>query len=202
MPGVRLVVLVSGTGSNLQALLDATHDPTYPAKVVAVGADRDGIGALGRAAAAGVSTFVARLTDHPTRQTWDHALAAATAGAEPDLVVLAGFMRILGPAFLGRFGERTINTHPALLPSFPGAHPVRDTLIHGVKLTGVTVHFVDAGVDSGPIIAQAAVPVLDTDDEASLHDRIKGVERPLLVETVRRLASYGWTITGRTVSIP
>lgn len=199
---MRLVVLVSGNGSNLQSLLDAADDPTYPATVVAVGADRAGCHALERAANAEVPSFVVPLADHTDRASWDRALADAIAAYQPDLVVLAGFMKILGAACLRRFGGRIINTHPALLPAFPGARPVRDTLAYGVKLTGATVHFVDRDVDRGPIIAQATVPVLDDDDEAALHDRIKGVERPLLVEVVRRLAAGGWTITERTVRIP
>jgi phosphoribosylglycinamide formyltransferase 1 len=193
----RLVVLVSGTGSNLSALLDAVADPAYGAQVVAVGADRGGIPALDNATAAGVPTYVVCLTDHADRAAWDRALTAATAEHHPDLVVCAGFMKLLGPAFLDRFGPRIINTHPALLPSFPGARPVHDTLAHGVKLTGVTVHVVDAGLDSGPILAQAAVPVRDDDDEERLHGRIKSVERALLVETVGRLARGGFRVEGR-----
>ena len=198
----RLVVLVSGTGSNLAALLKATEDATYGARVVAVGADRDDIPALDKAAAAGVPTYVVRLADHPDRDAWDKALTEATAEHQPDLVVCAGFMKILGPAFLDQFGPGIVNTHPALLPSFPGATPVRDTLAHAVKLTGVTVHFVDAGLDSGPIVAQAAVPVHDDDDEDRLHERIKSVERTLLVETVGRLARDGFRVEGRKVVLP
>jgi phosphoribosylglycinamide formyltransferase-1 len=198
----KLVVLVSGTGSNLAALLTACADPAYGACIVAVGADRPDIPALDKAAAAGVPTFVTRVGDYPDRAAWDRALTEATAGYDPELVVCAGFMKILGPAFLDRFGPGIVNTHPALLPSFPGATPVHDTLAHGVKLTGVTVHFVDSGLDEGPIVAQATVPVRDDDDEDSLHERIKEVERDLLVDTVRRLVRDGYRIEGRKVLVP
>jgi phosphoribosylglycinamide formyltransferase 1 len=198
----RLVVLVSGSGSNLQALLDACADPGYGASVVAVGADRPDIRALERATSTGVPTFVTRLTDFADRAAWDTALTEAVAAHEPDLVVSAGFMKLVGPAFLRRFEGRMVNTHPALLPSFPGARGVRDALEYGAKVTGVTVHFVDAGVDSGPVIAQAAVPVLHGDDEDKLHERIKTVERALLVETVGRLVREGHRIEGRKVFIP
>ena len=198
----RLVVLVSGSGTNLQALLDASADPAYPAEVVAVGADTAGIAGLDRAAAAGLPSFVVPLAVHADRADWDVALADAVAAHEPDWVVCAGFMRILGAGFLDRFPERVINTHPALLPSFPGAHGVRDTLAYGVKLTGCTVHLVDSGVDTGPVLAQGTVPVEPDDDETSLHDRIKTVERSLLVGTVAALAVHGCTVTGRKASIP
>jgi phosphoribosylglycinamide formyltransferase-1 len=198
----RLVVLVSGSGTNLQALLDAAADPAYPAQVVAVGADRDGIEALARAERAGVPTFVLRVGDFPDREAWDAAFADETAKHEPDLVVSAGFMKLAGAAFLDRFGGRYINTHPALLPAFPGMHGARDALAHGVKVTGCTVFVVDAGIDTGPILAQAAVPVLDDDDEAALHERIKSAERGLLVDTVARMARGGWTVSGRTAALP
>jgi phosphoribosylglycinamide formyltransferase-1 len=194
----RLVVLVSGTGTNLQALLDAATDPAYPATVVAVGADRDGIEALARAARAGNPTFVLRVGDFPSREAWDAAFADETAKHEPDLVVSAGFMKLAGAAFLERFGGRYINTHPALLPAFPGMHGARDALAYGVKVTGCTVFVVDAGVDTGPILAQTAVPVLDGDDADSLHERIKSAERVLLVETVARIARDGIPLPGRT----
>jgi phosphoribosylglycinamide formyltransferase-1 len=204
----RLVVLVSGSGTNLQALLDAVAaegPERYGARIVAVGADRRSAGGLERARAAGVPTFVCRVQDHPTREDWDAALTEATAGYAPDLVVSAGFMKILGKEFLARFGGRTVNTHPALLPSFPGAHGVRDALAYGAKVTGCTVHFVDDGVDTGPIIAQAAVDVVEEDTpegEAALHERIKDVERRLLVEVVGRLARHGHRIEGRKVRLP
>ncbi|SDH49800.1 phosphoribosylglycinamide formyltransferase-1 [Sinosporangium album] len=195
----RLVVLVSGSGTNLQALLDAASDQAYGAAVVAVGADRTGIEGLARAERAGVPTFVERVTDHESRAAWDEALASRIAGFRPDLVVSAGFMKILGPRVLK--DHTIVNTHPALLPSFPGAHAVRDALAYGVKITGCTVHLVDAGVDTGPVIAQSAVEVLPSDDEDSLHERIKTVERDLLVETVGRMAREGFTVTGREVRL-
>ncbi|GAA0419300.1 phosphoribosylglycinamide formyltransferase [Streptomyces luteireticuli] len=199
----RIIVLVSGSGTNLQALLDAiAADPDgYGARVVAVGADREGIAGLERAERAGLPVFVRRVQDFASRDAWDAALAEATAAYEPDLVVSAGFMKILGKHFLARFGGRTVNTHPALLPSFPGAHGVRDALAYGVRVTGCTVHFVDEGVDTGPIIAQGVVEVRDEDDETALHERIKEVERSLLVEVVGRLARHGYRIEGRKVRI-
>jgi formyltetrahydrofolate-dependent phosphoribosylglycinamide formyltransferase len=200
-PDARLVVLVSGSGSNLQALLDATADEAFGARVVAVGADRDGIAALDRARAAGVPTFVLRVKDFPDRAAWDRALAGACAEFAPDLVVLAGFMKLVGPGFLRQFGGRLINTHPALLPSFPGMHAVRDALDHGVRLSGCTIFLVDEGTDTGPVIAQVAVPVRDDDDETLLHERIKQAERVLLVDTVGRMVREGWSMTGRKVRI-
>jgi phosphoribosylglycinamide formyltransferase-1 len=193
----RLIVLVSGTGTNLQALLSACADDAYGARVVAVGADRHGIAALARAEQAGVPTFVHRIADYPDRARWDLALTESCADFKPGLIVLAGFMKLIGNAFLERFGECVINTHPALLPSFPGMHGVRDALDYGVKVTGCTVFMVDAGIDTGPVIAQAPVPVRDDDDEASLHERIKLAERSLLADTVGRMAREGWTIQGR-----
>ncbi|TYB59902.1 phosphoribosylglycinamide formyltransferase [Nonomuraea sp. PA05] len=195
----RLVVLVSGSGTNLQALLDASADPSYGARVVAVGADREGIEGLARATRANVPTFVEKVGNYAARADWDAAIAAKIASYEPDLVVSAGFMKILGTPTLDAFP--VLNTHPALLPSFPGAHGVRDALAHGVKVTGCTVMLADEGVDTGPIVAQAAVPVQPDDDEAVLHERIKVVERRLLVETVGRMAREGWTVSGRTVRI-
>ncbi|MEV6208338.1 phosphoribosylglycinamide formyltransferase [Kitasatospora sp. NPDC051914] len=205
-PGpARLVVLVSGSGTNLQALIDAVQDPAYGAEILAVGADRTDIAGLKRAEAAGIPTFVHRIADHADRAAWDAALTASVAGYEPDLVVTAGFMKILGPEFVGAFAGRIVNTHPALLPSFPGAHGVPDALAHGVKVTGCTVHLVDAGVDTGPIIAQGVVEVLDADHAdggEALHERIKTVERKLLVEVVGRLAREGHRIEDRKVWIP
>jgi phosphoribosylglycinamide formyltransferase-1 len=195
-------VLVSGTGTNLAALLDAADQPSYGAAVVAVGADREGIAALDRARARGVPTFVLRVDDFASRDEWDAAFADAVAAHEPDLVVSAGFMRLAGPAFLSRFGGRYVNTHPALLPAFPGMHGARDALDYGVRVTGATLFIVDAGVDTGPIAGQVAVPVRDDDDEASLHERIKVEERAMLVDVVGRMAREGWTVTGRKVTIP
>ncbi len=191
----RLVVLVSGAGTNLQALIDASTDPAYGAAVVAVGADRDGIAALDRATAANIPTFTTKVRDFPTRDAWDDALAAACAEYDPDLIVCAGFMKLVGKSFLARYSGRCLNTHPALLPSFPGMHGVRDALAYGVKITGCTVFIVDEGVDAGPVLAQAAVPVHDGDDEAALHERIKVAERTLLVGTVGRMAREGWSVS-------
>lgn len=197
----RLVVLASGEGTLLAHLIDACgSDPAGP-QVVGVGADRPGAKALSRAEAAGIDTFVCRVSDYQDRAAWDAALAGACAGFRPDLVVSAGFMKLLGPAFLGRFGGRCINSHPALLPSFPGMHGVRDALAYGVKVTGCTVFFVDDGLDSGPVIAQQAVPVHADDDEESLTERIKSAERVLLARTVRDMLTQGWSVTGRTVRI-
>ena len=195
----RLVVLVSGSGTNLQALLDATADPAYGATIVAVGADKPGILGLTRAADAKVPTFVVAPGDFPDRAGWDAALADAIAAHEPDVVVSAGFMRILGPAVLMRFPHRILNTHPALLPAFPGAHAVRDALAYGATVTGVTVHIIDAGVDTGPVIAQRAVDIEPSDTEDVLHERIKNVERGLLVDVVQRFAAGGYRLEGRKV---
>ena len=195
----RLVVLVSGGGTNLQALLDAAVDPAYGAQVVAVGSDRPGVQGLARAEDAGIPTFTARLGDFDSREAWDEALAREVLAYAPDLVVLAGFMKLTGPAFLARFGGRTLNTHPALSPSFPGMHGPRDALAYGVKVTGATLFVVDAGVDTGPIVDQVAVRVEDDDDVETLHERIKVAERAMLVEQVGRLAREGFTITDRSV---
>jgi phosphoribosylglycinamide formyltransferase-1 len=198
----RLVVLASGTGTNLQALLDASADPAYGGEVVAVGADRTGTGAVERAHAAGIPTFELPVDAFGDRDDWDAALAGQVASYEPDLVVSAGFMKLTGTAFLERFGGRFVNTHPALLPAFPGMHGPRDALAHGVKITGATLFVVDAGVDSGPIVAQTMVPVEDGDTVQALHERIKAAERIMLVEIVGRMVREGFTITGRKVTIP
>lgn len=201
----RLVVLVSGSGTNLQALIDAVADPAYGAEIVAVGADRSGIAGLERAEKAGLATFVHRVKDFADRADWDAALTDSVAGHQPDLVVTAGFMKILGDRFISAFAGRIVNTHPALLPAFPGAHGVTDALAYGVKVTGCTVHLVDAGVDTGPIIAQGVVSITDADHAdggEALHERIKTVERQLLVEVVGRLAREGHRIEDRKVWIP
>ncbi|UUO02736.1 phosphoribosylglycinamide formyltransferase [Mycolicibacterium novocastrense] len=195
----RVVVLASGTGSLLQSLLDATAGD-YPASIVAVGVDRD-CAAVDIAAAASVPSFTVRLRDYPDRAAWDAAITEATAAYEPDLIVSAGFMKILGPHFLSRFMGHIINTHPALLPAFPGAHAVADALAYGVKVTGCSVHLVDAGTDTGPVLAQEAVPILDDDDEATLHERIKVVERRLLAEVLAAVAVRGVTWTGRKATL-
>ncbi|MEO6205773.1 MAG: phosphoribosylglycinamide formyltransferase [Mycobacteriales bacterium] len=196
----RLVVLASGEGTVLQALLDATADPAYGATVVAVGSDRTGTRALERAGP--IPTFVHSVKDFATRPGWDIAFRDELSAWEPDLVVCAGFMKVLGSAVIDRFGGRIVNTHPALLPAFPGAHAVTDALAYGVKVTGTTVHFVDEGVDTGPVIAQEAVAVLPGDTEDTLHARIKDVEHRLYVDTVGRLARSGWSVQGRTVVLP
>ena len=202
MPGsatFRIVVLVSGTGTLLQALLDATADLAFGATVVAVGADRDHIQALGRAEQAGVPVFVHPLPAGADRAEWDRELTERVGAYAPDLVVSAGFMKLVGADFLAAFGGRMINTHPALLPSFPGMHGPRDALAYGVKVSGATVFLVDAGVDSGVILAQRAVPVLDDDTVESLHERIKVAERDLLIATTAKLATSTWYVTDRKV---
>jgi phosphoribosylglycinamide formyltransferase 1 len=191
----RLVVLASGTGSLLDSLLAAAVGD-YPARVVAVVTDRD-CRALTVAAEAGLPCFTVRLRDHRDRSAWDDALAGEVAAHQPDLVVSAGFMKLLGPRFLARFPGRVLNTHPALLPSFPGPQAVADALSYGVRITGTTVHVVDAGTDTGPILAQRAVEVLDGDDEQTLHDRIKVVERRLLADVVADVAARGMHWNGR-----
>jgi phosphoribosylglycinamide formyltransferase 1 len=201
VPPARLVVLVSGSGTNLQALLDATGDPAYGARVVAVGADRPDIEGLRRAERFGVETFVHRVRDFPTRADWDVALAATVASYAPDLVVLAGFMKLVGPAFLLEQAGRTLNTHPALSPSFPGMHGPAEALEYGVKVTGCTLFVVDGGVDTGPIVDQRAVRVHDDDTVETLHERIKVEERRMLVESVGRMARQGYDIDGRRVRI-
>jgi phosphoribosylglycinamide formyltransferase-1 len=198
----RLVVLVSGTGTNLQALLDACADPSYGAAVVAVGADRSGTLAVRRAEDVGVPTFELALSAYDTREEWDAALTEAVAAYSPDLVVSAGFLKLVGKAFLAEFGGRFVNTHNALLPSFPGIHGPRDALAYGVKISGATLFVVDDGVDTGAIVAQVAVPVEDGDDEETLTERIKTAERAMLVEQVGRMARQGFTIEGRKVTIP
>lgn len=201
LAGVRLVVLASGGGSNLAALLRAHDAEDLGARVVGVVSDVVDAGALDVARGAGVATVAVAPADFPDRAAWNEAIADAVAVFRPDYVVLAGFMRILAPSFVGRFPDRIVNTHPALLPSFPGAHGVRDALAYGVKVTGCTVHVVDEGTDTGPILAQAVVSVEETDDEASLHERIKGVERALLVETVGRIARGGLRVRGGRAAI-
>jgi phosphoribosylglycinamide formyltransferase-1 len=195
----RLLVLVSGTGTLLQALIDACADRGYGAEVVAVGADRDHIEGLARARRAGIPTFVHPLPRGADRDEWDRRLTQLVAAFQPDLVVSAGFMKLLGSDFLGVFGGRVINTHPALLPAFPGMHGPRDAIAYGVKVSGATVFLVDEGVDTGVILAQAAVPVADDDTAETLHERIKVVERDLLVATTRQLASSRWHVVDRKV---
>ena len=196
----RVVVLVSGAGSNLAALLASHGDDAYGARVVGVVSAKAAAGGLEIARAAGIPTAVVAPADFEDRAAWDRALARSVSVFSPDLVVSAGFMRILGGAFLTEFGGRTVNTHPALLPSFPGAHGVRDALAYGVRVTGATFHVVDAGVDTGPIIAQTVVEVRDDDDEESLHERIKVAEREMLVAQVGKVARGGLRVeAGRAV---
>jgi phosphoribosylglycinamide formyltransferase 1 len=196
----RVVVLISGTGTLLQALIDASRDPAYGVSVVAVGSDRPLVAGLDRASAAGIPTFVHAVPDHPSRADWDEALTKEVAAYAPDLVVSAGFLKLVGPAFLAAFAGRMINTHPALLPSFPGLHGPRDALAYGVKVTGATVFLVDAGVDTGVILGQTAVPVAEDDTDASLHERIKVAERELLVDITHRLATRAWRVDDRKVT--
>lgn len=194
-------MLASGTGSLLHSLLEATGKPGYPARVVAVGVDRE-CAAMDHAEAFDISSFMVELSDFEDRDAWDQALTEIVDAFAPDLVVSAGFMKILGPRFLKRFDGRIINTHPALLPAFPGAHGVRDALAYGVRVTGSTVHLVDSGIDTGAILAQEAVAVLPSDDEATLHERIKVVERRLLAEVVAAVANRGIVSDGRKAVIP
>jgi phosphoribosylglycinamide formyltransferase-1 len=196
-----IVVLVSGGGTNLQALIDATADPGYGVRIAAVGADRDDIEGLNRARRAGIPTFVCRVADFPTRADWDAALASQVAAHRPQLVVLAGFMKLTGEAFLRQFGGRTVNTHPALSPSFPGVKGPKEALEYGVKVTGCTLFVVDAGVDTGPIVAQSAVAVHDDDTVETLHERIKTAERQMLVDYVGRMVRDGFSVTERKVTI-
>jgi phosphoribosylglycinamide formyltransferase 1 len=193
----RVVVLVSGDGSNLQALLDAAAEPAAGLAVVLVVSDRPDAYALQRARRAGVDTAVVRPADHPDRQAFDQALLDLVRRARPDVICLAGFMRILGPGFVRAFPERIVNTHPSLLPAFRGAHAVRDALAYGVRVSGCTVHLVDEEVDHGPVLFQAAVPVQDGDDEASLHGRIKAEEHRLLPLAVRLVAEGRVRTDGR-----
>lgn len=193
--------MLSGGGSNLAALLEACKDPDYGVEVVAVGADRDTAGGLSLAEDAGVATFVARVKDYPSREEWDRALTDHVSKYEPNIVVSAGFLKLVGVAFLETFGGRYFNTHNTLLPAFPGMNGPRDALSYGVKITGATLFVVDDGVDAGPIIAQVSVPVMVNDDLETLTERIKVAERAQLVEFVGRMAREGWTVEGRKVAI-
>ena len=194
------MVLISGTGTLLQALIDASRTPDYGVQLVAVGSDRPGVTGLARAEAAGIPTFVHSVAEYPSRRDWDCALTKEVAAYAPDLVISAGFLKLVGPEFLSAFGGRTINTHPALLPSFPGIHGPRDALAYGVKISGATVFLVDAGVDTGVILAQAAVPVAEDDTVDTLHERIKVAERELLVDITHRLATRRWRVEDRKVT--
>jgi phosphoribosylglycinamide formyltransferase 1 len=184
---LSVVVLISGSGSNLLALLKAAENPLFPVRILAVGSDRAAEG-LAHADLYGVPTFVVEKERFVDSESWAKKLQETIEHFSPDLVVLAGFMKILPASFVARFSPNLINTHPSLLPLFPGAHAVRDALAAGARETGVTVHVVDQGVDTGPVIAQRSVTVLPADDEATLHERIKVIERELLVETVLGIA--------------
>lgn len=184
---LSVVVLISGGGSNLKALLKATENPLYPVRIMAVGADNPADG-LEHAELYGIPTFVVSPRAFANRDDWAAALLSNIKHFEPDLIVLAGFMRILPPSFVAAVSPRMINTHPSLLPLFPGAHAVHDAMVAGATQTGVTIHVVDEGVDTGPHLAQAAVAVLPEDSEESLHERIKAVERELLVQIVQDIA--------------
>ena len=194
---LRLVVLISGSGTLLQALIDACAAPDFGAQVVGVGADRDQITGLQRAERAGISTFVHPLVRGADRAEWDRQLTDLVAKFEPSLVVMAGYMKLVGPQFLATYGGRLINSHPALLPSFPGMQGPRDALAYGVKISGATIFLVDDGVDTGIIVDQVAVRVEDDDSVEDLHERIKTAERDLLVQTVHRLATRSWHLNGR-----
>lgn len=185
---MRVAVLASGRGTNLRALAGAIDAGACAVELVGALSDRDGCDALAFAAARGLATRIVRPADHRDRTAWDRALADAVRALEPELVVLAGFMRVLGPATLGAFEDRIVNVHPSLLPAFPGLHAPAQALAAGVRIAGCTVHLVDAGVDTGRILAQGAVPVLAGDDAARLHARIQAVEHRLLPRVVDALA--------------
>jgi phosphoribosylglycinamide formyltransferase-1 len=198
---LRVGVLASGRGSNLQAILDTAADPGYPARVAVVVSDRERAAALERAAAAGVPAVFLNPKDYADRDAYDAALAATLRSYDVDLVCLAGFMRLLSPAFVRAFAGRVLNVHPSLLPAFPGLAAQRQALAHGVKVAGATVHFVDEGLDSGPIVLQASVPVHDGDTESSLSARILVEEHRLLPQAVRLFAEGRLRISGRQVAV-
>ncbi len=198
----RIAVLVSGSGTNLQALLDAVAaDATFGGRVVVVASDQPRCRGIARAEEAGIPTVATALDDHPDRAAWEKALAEGIAQHRPDLVVLAGFMRLLSPEFLARWPGRVLNVHPSLLPAFPGAHGVRDALAYGVKVTGTTVHLVDEQMDHGPIVAQRGVEVRDHDDESSLHERIKAEEHVVFPAVVKLFCHNRVEVRGRITRI-
>ncbi len=200
-PPANVVVLASGSGTVFEALADELARTDGEVVVTRLVCDQPTAGVLDRARERGVDVEVVPLVEPSRRADWNHEVGDAIERGRPDLVVSAGFMRLLSADVLDRFEDRVINTHPALLPAFPGAHAVRDALAYGVQVTGCTVHVVDSGVDTGPVIAQEAVPVLPDDDESSLHERIKQVERRLLPAVTLQLLRHGWTIEGRRVTI-
>lgn len=195
-PSRQIVVMASGTGSLLASLLEAADRPQFPARIAAVVTDRE-CRARELADDRGIATAVVALGDYPDRASWGKALLDEVSGHRPDFIVAAGFMKILDGEFIGRFRNKIINAHPALLPSFPGAHAVADALAHGVRVTGSTIHLVDDGVDTGPILAQEPVIIRPDDDEQTLHERIKAVERDLLVRVVIDFATKSIDIQGR-----
>ena len=199
---MKIAVLVSGSGTNLQTLIEQLHqDETSGIDIAVVISDRRKAYALTRAKCAGISTHVVRTQDFESRQDFDTEISKFVERYGVELIVLAGFMKLFQPPFVHKYRNRIINVHPTLLPAFPGAHPVADTLAYGVKIAGVTVHFVDEDVDSGPIIAQSAVPVLDTDDEESLHNRIQVEEHKLYPEVIKWYAQGRLKIKGRKVIV-
>ena len=202
MNRIPVVALASGTGTIFQALLDAAFETDYPVDIAALLTDKPGSGAARRARGAGVPVHVVDPTEFSDRAAWDEALTAAATKYSPEWLISVGFMRILGPTFLATFPDRVLNTHPSLLPSFPGKQAVADALAYGVTVTGCTLHVVDAGVDTGPVVAQRVVEVLPDDTQTVLHDRIKTVERQLVVEVLDRVATNGLVITGRKAQIP
>jgi phosphoribosylglycinamide formyltransferase-1 len=193
---LNVAVLISGTGSNLRALLEAADDPSFPARVVVVGADREADG-LAHADDFGIPSFTVPYTRYATREQWGAELDAQLRVWNPELIVLSGLMRLLPQTLVDAWAPRIVNTHPAYLPEFPGAHGVRDALAAGAEQTGASVIIVDNGVDAGPIIAQERVPVLPDDDEHTLHERIKPVERRLLIDVVRRVATGELDLTAQ-----
>ncbi len=202
MNGAPVVAMASGQGTLFQALLDASSEPDYPVEIVGLVTDRPGCPAQERAVRAGVPVVALDPRNYDSRATWNRDLADQTAQLAPEWLVSVGFMRVLAPAFLDRFPGKIVNSHPSLLPAFPGARAVPDAIDYGVRVTGCTIHLVDAGVDSGPILAQSAIPIAPDDDVDSLHERVKTVERVQLVEVLAQLATTGYTLEGRKAALP